>query len=155
VAHRKGFSLIETLMAIAVVSLVALIGYPKAINAIATTNVRSARTAVVNMIATARAVATQTNRQGAKVEFVGNKVMVTATPRRKTTGSGNKDTVGTVQDLNKAYGVTVDASQAPTIAFDPRGIGSGFNSQSGSTITLTKSGKTQTIKVDMLGRVGK
>jgi prepilin-type N-terminal cleavage/methylation domain-containing protein len=151
VGHRKGFSLIEALMAIVVVSLVALIGYPKAINAIATTNVRSARTAVVNMIATARAKATQGSRSGAKVEFIGNKVLVTATPRRKTTGSGSKDTVATV-DLNKDYGVTVDASEAPTIAFDPRGMGSGF-SQQGSTITLTKSGKTQTIKVDMLGRV--
>jgi prepilin-type N-terminal cleavage/methylation domain-containing protein len=153
VGHRKGFSLIEALMAIVVVSLVALIGYPKAMNAIATNNVRSARTTVINMIAKARAVATQTNRKSAQVEFVGDKVLVTATPRRVPAG-GSKDTVGSVLDLHNTYGVTVTTTvPSGAITFDPRGIGSGFGLS--STISVAKSGKTQMITVDKLGRVRK
>lgn len=151
--YRKGFTLTETLIAIVVISLLVLIGYPRAVNAIATTNVRGARTTVVNLIAKARAVATQTNRKSAQVEFVGNKVLVTATPRSGVLNGSTKDTVGAVQDLNRIYGVTVN-SQILAVAFDPRGIGSGFVS-AGSTISLTKSGKTQVITVDMLGRVTK
>jgi prepilin-type N-terminal cleavage/methylation domain-containing protein len=153
VAHRKGFTLTETLIAIVVVSLLVLIGYPKAVNAIATTNVRGARTTVVNLIAKARAVATQTSRKAAQVEFIGNKVLITATPRRGVVGNANiKDTIGPVQDLNALYGVTVTPSNGTTaISFDPRGIGSGFGPS--TDIVLTKSGKTQKITVDMLGRV--
>jgi prepilin-type N-terminal cleavage/methylation domain-containing protein len=155
VAHRKGFTLTETLIAIVVVSLLVLIGYPKAVNAIATTNVRGARTTVVNLIAKARAVATQTHRKAAQIEFVGNKVLVTATPRRGVPNGSSKDTIGPVQDLNAIYGVTVTATslQAGAISFDPRGIGSGFGVS--SDIVLTKSGKTQKITVDKLGRVTK
>jgi prepilin-type N-terminal cleavage/methylation domain-containing protein len=153
VAHRKGFTLTETLIAIVVVSLLVLIGYPKAVNAIATTNVRGARTTVVNMIAKARTVATQTNRRSAQIEFIGNKVLVTAAPRPNPAG-GAKDTIGPVRDLNAVYGVTVTVTGlgADSISFDPRGIGTGFGTGE-AVISFTKSGKTQKITVNQLGRV--
>jgi prepilin-type N-terminal cleavage/methylation domain-containing protein len=157
VSHRKGFTLTETLIAIVVVSLLVLIGYPKFSNAMVTTNVRGARTTIVNMIAKARAVATQSGRRSAQVEFVGNNVLVTATPRRTPplVPANDRDTVGVVQNLSATYGVTVTSTLASpkVITFDPRGIGSGFNQALGSEITVTKSGKTQKIKIDMLGRV--
>lgn len=151
-AHRKGFTLTETLIAIVVVSLLVLIGYPKAVKSIATTNVRAARTTVVNMIAKARSVATQTNRRSAQIEFIGNKVVVTATPRLVTLAGSSKDTISAVRDLNAMYGVTVNSGTG-AISFDPRGIGSGFGA--GADILLTKSGKTQKITVNGLGRVTK
>jgi prepilin-type N-terminal cleavage/methylation domain-containing protein len=153
VAHRKGFTLTETLIAIVVVSLLALIGYPRAVNAIATTNVRAARTTVINMIAKARTVATQTNRRSAQIEFTGNKVVVTATPRLVSLAGSSKDTVAPVRDLNAMYGVTVTSTLGVNgvIAFDPRGIGIGLGAS--SQISLTKSGKTQMFTVDKLGRV--
>jgi prepilin-type N-terminal cleavage/methylation domain-containing protein len=150
VSQPKGFTLIETLIAIVIVSLLVLIGYPKVSSAMVTTNVRGARTTIVNMIATARAVATQTNRQSAQLEVVGNNVLVTARPRRNLPTAGNdRDTVGSVQNLNAIYGVTVTPPGA--IVFDPRGIASGLGGS--VTISITKSGKTRTIAVDMLGRV--
>jgi prepilin-type N-terminal cleavage/methylation domain-containing protein len=152
VSHRKGFTLTETLIAIVIVGILVLIGYPKVSSAMVTTNVRGARTTIVNLIAKARAVATQSNRRSAQVEFVGNNVLVTATPRINVLAGSPKDTVGGVQNLNAIYGVTVNAQMA-AISFDPRGIGTGFNKQSGNDITVTKGGKTQTITIDMLGRV--
>jgi len=149
VSHRKGFTLAEALIVVVIVGILVLIGYPKVSGAMVTTNVRGARTTIVNMIAKARAVATQSNRRSAQLEFVGNTVLITATPRASGI-NGKKDTVGTMQNLNAIYGVTVTPPGAP-IKFDPRGIGSGFGTS--STISVTKSGKTQTIQIDMLGRV--
>jgi len=150
VSHRKGFTLTEALIVIVIVGILVLIGYPKVSTAMVTTNVRGARTTIVNMIAKARAVATQSSRRSAQLEFVGNTVMITATPRVVFLLGSTKDTVGTMQNLNAIYGVTVTPPGAP-IKFDPRGIGSGFGTS--STISVTKSGKTQTIQIDMLGRV--
>ena len=154
-SHRKGFSLTETLIAIVIVSILVLMGYPKLTSAMVTTNVRGARTTIANMVSKARATAIQTNRRSAQVEFVGNNVLVTAAPRTKAPLAGNtKDTVGSVQNLNAIYGVTVTSTlPAPAaIAFDPRGLGSGYVNGS-NTITVTKSGKSETITIDMLGRV--
>jgi prepilin-type N-terminal cleavage/methylation domain-containing protein len=151
VSHRKGFTLIEMLIVIMIIGILVLIGYPKVSRAMATTNVRGARTTIVNMIAKARAVATQSNRQSAQLEFVGNSVLVTAQPRASLV-NGTKDTVAGVQNLNTIYGVTVNTGGIAAVVFDPRGIGTGFNS-TGSDILISKSGKTQTIHIDMLGRV--
>ena len=147
-SHRKGFTLAEALIVVVIVGILVLIGYPKVSRAMVTTNVRGARTTIVNMIAKARAVATQSNRN-AQLEFVGNKVLITATPRRLP-GGGTKDTIGTMQDLNAIYGVTVTPPAGP-IKFDPRGIGSGFGAKDSASVT--KSGKRQAIVIDMLGRV--
>lgn len=149
-SHRKGFTLTEALIVVVIVGILVLMGFPKVSRAMVTTNLRGARTTIVNMIAKARAVATQSNRRSAQLEFVGNNVLVTATPRAAILIGSTKDTVGSVQDLNAIYGVTVTPPPGP-IAFDPRGIGSGFGPS--SIITVTKSGKTQTITIDMLGRV--
>jgi hypothetical protein len=78
-------------------------------------------------------------------------VLVTAQPRASLV-NGTKDTVAGVQNLNTIYGVTVNTGGIAAVVFDPRGIGTGFNS-TGSDILISKSGKTQTIHIDMLGRV--
>lgn len=148
-SHRKGFTLTEALIVVVIVGILVLMGYPKVSRAMVTTNLRGARTTIVNMIAKARAVATQSSRRSAQLEFVGNTLLITATPRASGV-NGTKDTIGTMQNLNAIYGVTVTPPGAP-ISFDPRGIGSGFGPS--SIITVTKSGKTQTITIDMLGRV--
>jgi prepilin-type N-terminal cleavage/methylation domain-containing protein len=149
VSHRKGFTLTEALIVIVIVGILVLIGYPKVSTAMVTTNVRGARTTIVNMIAKARAVATQTSRRSAQLEFVGNTVLITAAPRASGV-NGTKDTIGTMQNLNAIYGVTVTPPGA-SIKFDPRGIGSGFGTK--DSISVTKSGKRQAIVIDMLGRV--
>jgi hypothetical protein len=104
------------------------------------------------MLATARTVATQSSRT-ARLQFEGNKVFVTATPRR-TVGAGDRDTVGLVVDLNTVYGITTTLSNGTTeVVYDPRGLASGFGGD--VTITLARGGHSQALKIDMLGRVTK
>ena len=98
-SHRRGFSLTEVLIAIVIVSILVLIAYPKLTNAMVTTNVRGARITIVNMIAKARAVATQSNRRSAQLEFAGNNVFITAAPRAVTLAGSDRDTIGTVQKM--------------------------------------------------------
>jgi prepilin-type N-terminal cleavage/methylation domain-containing protein len=149
VSHRRGFTLIETLLAIVIVGILALIGYPKVSRGLVKTDVRGARTTLANMFARARTAATTGNRKTA-VQFAGNQVLVTASPR--LTAGGSIDTVGAVQDLHAVYGVTV-ATTLDSFAFDPRGI---RDLGAGSvTVSVARSGYKDSVVVDALGRIVK
>lgn len=150
--RRKGFTLIETLLVIVIVSILVLIGYPKVSSAMIKTNVRGARTTLANMFSKARAAATQTNRR-TRLVFNGNRVWIVASPRTLP-GAGTADTIGPVENLNTLYGVTVTSSPAvDSVKFDPRGLAAGFGAT--STLKVAKSGHTDSIVVDGLGRVVK
>lgn len=150
--RRAGFTLVETLLVVVVVGILTLMTYPRVNAAVTRSDIRGARTRVANMLATARTVATQSSRT-ARLQFEGNKVFVTATPRR-TVGAGDRDTVGLVVDLNTVYGTTTTLSGGTTeIVYDPRGLASGFGGD--VTITLARGGHSQALKIDMLGRVTK
>lgn len=145
--RRSGFTLIEMLMVVAIVSALVLIGYPKVSTAMVKTNVRGARTTLANMFAKARAVAAQTSRS-TRLVFAGNRVWVVASPR--LTGAGTFDTVGAIANLNTVYGVTL-TSPVDSVKFDPRGLAAGFGAT--TTLKVSKSGHTDSIMVDGLGRV--
>jgi len=150
--RRAGFTVIETVLAIVIVGMLALIAYPRIGSAVVKTDLQSARTQVVNMLSTARSAATQSSRT-AWLNFEGNNVFVTASPRRTVGGSGTLDTVGTVVDLTAVYGAAVTVSGGVTqIQFDPRGFAGGLGGDA-VTIQLTRGGYTQTATVDALGRV--
>lgn len=149
--RRNGFTLIETLLAIAIVSIIVLIGYPKISSAMIKTNVRGARTMVANMFAKARTASTQTNRK-TLLNFTSNRVWITASPRLVTLAGSTVDTIGPVRNLNTLYGVTVTAPVA-SVSFDPRGLASGFGSS--TTLSVARSGHSESIVVDGLGRVVK
>jgi type II secretion system protein H len=149
--RRAGFTLVETLLVVTVVGILTLMAYPRVNSAIVRSDLRGARTRVVNMLATARTVAMQGSRTG-RLEFNGNMAFVTAAPRR--VGAGTRDTVGLVVNLNTVYGTTVALSTGTEIVFDPRGLASGLGVD-GVTVTLSRSSHTQTVKVDMLGRITK
>jgi len=150
VRSRSGFTLIEALIVVVVLGLIMVIGYPKVGAAMAKTDLRSARTTVINLVATARAASVQTNRR-TWIKFEGNKAYVLARPR-KTVGGGAgiepPDTIGTVQNLSAQYKVTV-APVLDSIQFDPRGFGVSL----ADTVTLTRNGHTETVRLDGLGRV--
>ena len=148
--RRSGFTLIETLMAIVIVAILVLIGFPKVSSAMVKTNVRGARTTLANMFTKARTVATQTNRK-TRLKFSGNKVWIVASPRLLP-GAGTVDTIGPVENLNTLYGVTV-TSPVDSVTFDPRGLAAGFGAS--STLKVAKSGHSDSIVVDGLGRVVK
>jgi prepilin-type N-terminal cleavage/methylation domain-containing protein len=149
VSRRRGFTLIETLLVIVIISILVLISYPKISSAMVKTNVRGARTMLANMFAKARTAATQTNRQ-TRLRFSGNQVWIVASPRLLP-GIGAVDTIGPVENLNTLYGVGV-TSPVDSVIFDPRGLAA-FGAT--STFKVAKSGHTDSILVDGLGRIVK
>jgi len=150
VRSRSGFTLIEALIVVVVLGLIALIGFPRISAAMVKSDLRSARTTVINLVATARAASVQTSRR-TWLKFEGNKAYVLARPRLTVGGAGvdPADTLGTVHDLSAQYGVT--ASGVDSIQFDPRGFGASFGDT--SSVTLSRSSHTETVKLDGLGRV--
>jgi prepilin-type N-terminal cleavage/methylation domain-containing protein len=149
VRPRSGFTLVEALVCVVVLGLITLIGFPRISAAMVRSNLRSARTTMINLVATARAASVQTGRR-TWLKFEGNKAIVLARPRRAA-GAGNADTVGTVRDLNAEYGITV--SGVDSIQFDPRGFGASFGDS--SSVTLTRNSHSETVTLDGLGRVVK
>jgi prepilin-type N-terminal cleavage/methylation domain-containing protein len=151
VQRRDGFTLIEALIVVVLLGLMVLIGLPKISSAMVRTDVRGARTTVVNMVAKARAASVQSNRI-TWVKINGTFVYVGATPRLLPAGLSTTDTIGAVQDLAELYGVAVAGEDS--IQFDPRGFGTGFIA-AGETITVSRDGHSSIITIDGLGRVRK
>jgi prepilin-type N-terminal cleavage/methylation domain-containing protein len=149
VHRRMGFTLVEMMIVVVIASLLVLVGLPRLRQALAQSNVRGARTTVVNMLARARAGATQSGRQ-TWLKFSGNTAIVLARPRRNA-GAGDADTLGAIQNLSTQYGVTL-TTNTDSIQFDPRGLSSGFVA-TGATITVAKGSHSNQIKVDGLGRI--
>ena len=150
--RRAGFTLVETMLVVAVVGILTLMTYPRVNAAVARSDLRGSRTRVVNMLATARTAAMQGSRTG-RLQFVGNTAFVTTSPRKVTAGVSDRDTVGLVVNLNTIYGTTVAPAGTWEIVFDPRGMASGLGG--GVTITLSRGGHSQDVTIDMLGRVTK
>ena len=144
---RSGFTLIEALIVVVILGLVVLIGYPKVGAAMVKTDLRSARTTVINLVATARAASVQTNRR-TWLKLEGNRAYVLARPRQPSIPGSEADTVGRVQDLSTQYKVTI-TPVLDSIQFDPRGFGVSL----ADTITLSRSSHTETVTLDGLGRV--
>jgi prepilin-type N-terminal cleavage/methylation domain-containing protein len=148
--QRQGFTLIEMLLVIVILGIIGVFGFPRMSAAMTNTNVRGARTTLINLIAKARTAATQTNRI-ALLKINGDHAFVLLRPRRLS-GLGDADTLGTVVRLGDTYGVTVIAT-IDSVRFDPRGMGTGFGT--GTTFLVSRNGHSDTITIDGLGRVTK
>ena len=148
--RRDGFTLVEALIVVVLLGLIVLIGFPKMSSAMVQSDLRGARTTMVNLLATARAAAVQSNRL-TWIKFEGNTAHVLARPRL-TIGAGDADTVGAVRDLADQYGVAVVAG-VDSIRFDPRGFGVGSGAT--DTIIVSRGGHSPMITIDGLGRVRK
>ena len=140
---RSGFTLIEALVCVVVLGLICLIGFPKISAAMVRSDLRSARTTVVNLVATARAASIQTG-QRTWVKFDGNNALVLIRD-----AAGATDTIGAVQNLSAQYAVTVVG--VDSIAFDPRGFGASFGDT--TSVTLSRNSHSETVTLDGLGRV--
>jgi type IV fimbrial biogenesis protein FimT len=148
VSRHHGFSLVEMLIAVVLIGIISLIAFPKVSNALAKNNLRSARVTMANMFSTARATAVGTNKR-TWLNFTGNNVYVTTSPRVNPVAGSTLDTVGTVQRLDVVYGVTLTPGAA-SVAYDPRGFAT-----TGGTLNfvVAKSGKRDSVRVDGLGRI--
>jgi prepilin-type N-terminal cleavage/methylation domain-containing protein len=150
--RRAGFTIIETMIAVVIVACMSVIAFPKLRNAMVKANVRGARNQVANMLTAARTVAEQSNRSTALI-FNGNVARIEASPRRVTLAGSTSDTIGTLVNLSTVYGTTVSLSSGTQVAYNPRGL----TSLGGTDlkITVTRSGYTDSVRVDKLGRVQK
>jgi prepilin-type N-terminal cleavage/methylation domain-containing protein len=148
---RSGFTLVEALVVVVLLGLMAIIAFPRISAAMVKSDLRSARTTMINLVATARAASVQSNRV-TWIKRVGNTAYVAATPRVVPLAGSTADTLGAIRNLGTTYGVTM--SGADSIQFDPRGFGSWTGGGSVS-ITLSRSSHSETITIDGLGRVTK
>jgi prepilin-type N-terminal cleavage/methylation domain-containing protein len=144
---RRGFTLIETLIALVVVSLGMLIAIPHVRDAMAQNNLLNTRAKVVSLYSTARAVSSSSGRV-AYLHLNGNRVMVTAVPRRNA-GGGSRDTVGVPENVQTLYGVTI-ATNNDSVKIDQTGLGAAGNA---TTIKFTKGSRVDSIVISPYGRV--
>jgi prepilin-type N-terminal cleavage/methylation domain-containing protein len=147
VRRKNGFTLVEMMIVVVLIGAVLLIGWPKVASGLAKTNLRSSRTTVANMFAKARAFAMQSNRR-TSINFNGNNVVITASPRTLA-GVGTVDSIGGVEKLSEAYGVSLTAPVG-SVAYDPRGFGSLGATQN---FVVTRNSKRDSVMIDGLGRV--
>ena len=146
--RKNGFTLVEMLIVVVLIGAVLLIGWPKVAAGLAKTNLRSSRTTVANMFAKARAFAMQSNRR-TSINFNGNNVVITASPRMVVDGVSTVDSIGAVEKLDLLYGVSLAAPVA-SVLYDPRGFGSLGATQN---FVVTRNSKRDSVMVDGLGRV--
>jgi len=142
--NRRGFTLLELLIALGLIAVMAALAVPRIGNALQRERVRSARGAVETMHAKARAAAIQRGRRTALI-FQSNRLLVLT--RHPVTGA--LDTIGSPEDLNSRYGVTITTT-SDTLVFDPRGLGM---ASSDTKITVRKGALTEGIVISSLGRI--
>lgn len=116
---RKGFSTIEMIIVVILIGIIATIGFPRLRRGLEKQNIRSAKAAVVTMVATARGVAIQRGCT-ATLNLSADSVWVTACG---ITGNPPPASVlvGTSKQIGGSNRVTLSSTQA-TINYDPRGI---------------------------------
>ncbi len=141
--NRRGFSLIELVIAIVLIGVLAAFMIPRIGDGIQKQKVRSARNAITTMHARARATAI---RRGRLVALVCRSNRILLLSRHPVTGV--PDTIAS-QNLADLFGVTLSADR-DSLAFDARGLGM----ESGNTqIVVSKAGFADTIVISSVGSI--
>ena len=144
--RRSGFTTIEMLIVVAIIGIIALIGFPTISKTLDKTNLRSARDAVGTLAGTARAAAIQRGCRGV-LHFTGNTVWVTTACPAKV------DTVSGVEDLYARFKVTMNYSR-DSVQYDPRGLSmDGFPSNTVVRLTGSVTTNMDSVMINPLGKV--
>lgn len=146
---RSGFTTIEMLIVVAIIGIITLIGFPKIRRTLDKTSVRSARTAVGTLVATARAAAIQRGCVGV-VHFTATNATVWVT----TNCAVKVDTVSGVQKLATRFNVSMVATR-DSLRFDPRGLSMDNLGSTNTVIRFTGSvgGNVDSTVVSPMGKV--
>jgi prepilin-type N-terminal cleavage/methylation domain-containing protein len=149
VSDRRGFTLIETLIALVVVGIGMLIAIPRVTEAFAQNTLQSTRSRVMSLYSTARAVSSSSGRV-TYLHLSGNRLMITAIPRRTAPiGANTRDTIGVPVNVQTLYGVTI-APSVDSVRIDQTGLGGTGNT---TTIRFTKGSHVDSIQISPYGRV--
>ena len=151
--RTRGFTLVETLVVLVVVSLVLAYGFPKVRTYLVKNSLRGARGELLTAIQQAKTWAVTDGRTTtARVNPTTGALWITAVPRRD--GTPGSDTVGSVRQLTTVYGAVVTAAQ-DTFAFDQRGLLTPMGSSTGQIIAVSKSGYRDSVMINGYGRITK
>jgi prepilin-type N-terminal cleavage/methylation domain-containing protein len=142
--HRsRGFTLIETLVVMALLGILAAVAFPRLARSTTSMSVRGSKQRVASYLAVARSAAIQRGRV-ARFVRTGNTIKVLVD------SANTQATFARVIDLGADQGVTVTPTR-DTIAFDPRGLAFGFNGT--ARIVLRKGTYSDSVCVIGMGRI--
>jgi prepilin-type N-terminal cleavage/methylation domain-containing protein len=141
--RRRGFTLIEILIVMAIMGIVAMMALPKVGNMNDRNQMRSAKDGIEAKLAAARAAAIATGKQ--------SRFYVEGDSMRMTLLSGTTETAkGATVNLKNQFGVTVTSSNI-TITFDGRGMTSG----SGNKVKFTRRTLSDSLCISPIGLVNR
>ena len=138
-AFRRGMTIVELLVMVAILGVLAAIAVPRAVTAMDRLSVRGATQDVVLTIAAARAAA---SRGDAYVSFVAD----TRGGRVRVVSGGE---VLVERDLAHLRGVRIEASRE-SVTFAPGGLGWGA---ANTTVVVSRGARSDTVVMSRLGRV--
>ncbi len=147
----------ELMVVIVIMAALGAMALPRGRALFIKSNVRGARTTVINTFQQAKAIAVTQGRSATlNLENGTGRMFVTATPRRgPACGGCDRDTIGLVTQLTTQYGVALNATPAgnpaTTYAFDSRGLGA----NTPLTIELRRDVERDTVLISGFGRVQK
>jgi len=143
---RKGFTLIEMIVVVAIIGFLVTITFPSLSGSLQKQNVRTARDAVASLHSKARAVSI---RRGLRTTLHLTSGVVYITTSHPVTGV--RDTIDTVQDIPDRFGVGFTTAR-DSLVFDARGIGT---ESSSTLIIVSQSGFSDSVSVSKIGRLVK
>ena len=138
-AFRRGMTIVELLVMVAIMGALAAIAVPRAVTAMDRLSVRGATQDVLLTLGAARAAA---SRRGAYVSFVAD----TRTGRVRAVSGGE---VLVERDLAHARGIKLEASRE-SVTFAPGGLGWGA---ANTTVIVSRGSRSDTVVMSRLGRV--
>ncbi len=144
--RTAGFSLIEMLIVVSLISAITLFAFPRAGMIRDRSQVGGARTALMNEFNAARVAARSGNRT--TVFRLANNVFFVE--RRPFTGTV-KETVGSPVSMQIEHGVT--ASGPDSIVIDPRGMVSYYSSGTSATYLVRRGSIVDSVVINSYGRV--
>lgn len=142
---RRGFSIIELLIAMSLMTAMLALAYPRFDSARMREATISARREVANQVSRARTAATQRGcRATLHLNGTTERVWVTAC---RASGTGI-DTIGQVSNIGARYTVNL-TSTAATLDFAPTSLALGT---AAITVTLARGTQTSTMTISSIGR---
>lgn len=154
VRDRAGFTLMELLIAIAMMAVILAFSYPRISRMATAGSLRTARGSMISAVNVAKSAAVASGRCG-YLRLSASEVTVFTV---NCQGSGTQIEIVSNRNFANDYGVTVTMRKgggsvrtADSLGFDPRGIP--MDHTQSTLFTITKGGEDRTVTVGLYGRI--